>query len=276
MPQANIRFVYDNAADRATVSASSTAGALVAANMQNDFKGQVHRSVGTSVTYNLTWATFQAVGCVALPAVNLSSTSQIRARYYSDTGMTTLLGDTGTVYACPGFALDLWDWSLPINANAFAFGGASKTALWFTPASVKGVKIDITDPDNTAGYIDCARLVVGNYWEPTRNPDYGAKVAVMDTTKSERNDSGDLLPDLGVKYDRMLIDLKLLGEADRAMLMRLARGPGSARNILASIYPDNAMSVLEQDNMVYGKFNASEVAADFFSQFSRNLTMEGW
>ena len=52
----NLRLIYDNATDRATsISASTTSGALVAANLQNDFKGQVHRSTGTSVSYTLTW-----------------------------------------------------------------------------------------------------------------------------------------------------------------------------------------------------------------------------
>ena len=44
----NLRLIYDNATDRATsISASTTSGALVAAYMQTDMKGQVHRSTGT-------------------------------------------------------------------------------------------------------------------------------------------------------------------------------------------------------------------------------------
>ena len=65
----NLRLIHDNAADRATsIAASTTSGALVAAYLQNDFKGQVHRSTGTSVTYTLTWTAGETVGAVALVA----------------------------------------------------------------------------------------------------------------------------------------------------------------------------------------------------------------
>ena len=61
----NLRLIHDNAADRATsLAASTTSGALVAAYMQNDFKGQVHRSTGTSVSYTLTWTAGETVGGV--------------------------------------------------------------------------------------------------------------------------------------------------------------------------------------------------------------------
>ena len=46
----NVRIIYDNAADRATITASSTAGVLVASNMQDDRKSVVWRSTSTSAT----------------------------------------------------------------------------------------------------------------------------------------------------------------------------------------------------------------------------------
>lgn len=167
----NLIIIHDNAADRCTsLTASNTSGTLYASNMLNDLKGLAHRSTGTSVSYTLTWANPQSVGGVGLPATNLTAEATIRVRLYSDTTGTTLVADSGTKYACPGLNLGMWDWTQPLNANAFAYGGASKSAVWFeTHFSVRRCVIDLVDTANPAGYIDCSRLVVGAYWSPQYN-----------------------------------------------------------------------------------------------------------
>lgn len=54
---ANLRIIYDNAADRATLTASTTAGALAATNLQRDEKAAIWRSTDTTATLTATWAT---------------------------------------------------------------------------------------------------------------------------------------------------------------------------------------------------------------------------
>jgi len=81
----NLRIVPDNAVGRAaSLVASSTAGALVAANLASDVKSSVHRATGTSVTYTATWAAAEPIGCVALPFCNLSPSAQWRVRATSE------------------------------------------------------------------------------------------------------------------------------------------------------------------------------------------------
>lgn len=274
----NLRAIWDNAADRATsLAASSVAGALVAANLQNNFKGQVCRSVGTSQSFTATWTNGEVIGGVSLPMTNLSPSATIRVRLYSDVGLVNLIADSGTVNACPGLTLDMWNWSQPLDANAFLYGGYSKTSVWFAnQVTAKGCVVDLVDTSNAAGYIDVARLVAGSYWEASRNPDYGAKSGFNDTTKSARNDAGDLLSDLGVKYETLNLDLKLLSPADRAYLVRIMRSAGTGRNILVSVYPASGNSVLEQDHTIFGKRSNQDVSTDFFNQYSQSLQMESW
>jgi hypothetical protein len=274
---ANLRVIWDNAIDRATsLAASTTAGALAASNMQNDFKGQVHRSTGTSVTYTATWSAGEVIGGVVLPMTNLSSAATIRVRRYADTACTNLIDDSGTVYACPGLTLGMWNWSQPLDANAFPYAGFSKSSVWMTPQTVYGLVVDLVDTSNAAGYIDCARLIAGNYWESSKNPSYGAKMSVSDTSKSARNDAGDLLSDLGVKYETLNVNLALLSTSDRAYLLRILRSAGTGRNILASVYPDSGNSTLEQDHTIYGKRSNSDISTDFYNQYSNTLQMESW
>lgn len=276
----NLRIIYDNAADRASsLTASTTNGQLVASHMLTDVKGQSHRQVGTSVTYTLTWGTAQSIGGVCLPATNLSGTSTLRVRLYSDTSCTSLLGDSGIIYACPGATLELWDWSLPLNANAFAFGGASKTTAWFSSqvGNVRGMKIDLVDTLNTAGYIDCSRIICGTYWEPRHTVQNGSlSIEIADLSTSERTDSGDLLANRSVLHDRMRFDMSYLEEQDRQQFMRIARLAGKSRNIVITVFPDNTNSVLAQDTTVYGKITNFAQTQQFYGFYSMPLEIEGW
>ena len=236
----NLRIIYSNAADSATVTASSTAGTLVAANMLNERKVSVHRSVGVAVGYLLTWDKPQRVGGVALPATNLSRFAKIRVRLFEDVGLTTLIGDSGTRDACPTSTLGLFDWGAPRDARAFPFGGASKVSLWFPgqPSTVRACTIELTDVGSEAGYIDCARLVVGPYWEAEKNADYGGSAGVTDLSKVVRSDSGDTMTLRGPLFDSMRLQMSDLKEVARANLAKIIRSAGSSRNLFYSLLPE--------------------------------------
>ena len=274
----NLRLIYDNVASSATLTASTTAGSLAASNMLTDVKSAVHRSAGTSVTYTMTWTSAQTVGGVALPATNLTSTATIRVQLYSDTAGTTQIADSGTLSACPSSQLGLFGWGSNINANAFAHGGASKAAVWFSTqfSTVRRCVITLTDASNPAGYIDCARLVIGPYWEAAYNPKYGATAGTQDLTKVDRSEAGDQLTVRGPQYQTMSLDLSLLTEAKRAELTKIIRSIGSFQSAFFSLLPGNSTASAEQDHMIYGKRASSPFTFDFFNSFSTRVEIEGW
>lgn len=271
---ANIRIIYDDISTRtSSIVASSTAAPTSINNVLTEFKGQAHRSVGLSVQYDLNWSSLQTVGGVALPATNLSGEATIRVRAYNG---ASLLADV-TTYACPGPDLDLWNWSVPLNANAFIFGGASKTAVWLpSQVACNRVLIDLVDTvANTSGYIDCSRIILGAYWEPTYNVANGINVTIADTSSTNRNESGDLVPNRSIIYDQMSFDFSVLLEADKLMLSQILRKVGTARNILVSVFPDNN-STLEQNHMVYGKRSNSAINTELFGIYKHTIDIEGW
>ena len=282
----NLRIVYNNAADRATsLTASTTAGSLVAANMQTDYKTKVHRSTGTSVTYTLTWNIAEVVGAVALPATNLTASATIRVRLYSDTAGTALIADSGTVFAAPGTNLQYWDWSQTLNqsssafggnVNTFAFGGYSKTAVWFENqvANVKACVIDLVDTTNTTGYIDCSRIIVGGYWEPTFNAENGVQVEIVDTSTTSRSEAGDLVVDRDILHEKLNFNFSLLPENDRNSLMKIIRLIGTSKNILVCLFPNDSNT--QQDFMIYGKRTNGSVNYEVFSFYKHSMEIIGW
>lgn len=87
-----MRVVYHNAADRANPpTASSTAGAMSAANLLHPLKSRVWRSQGKTARLGLTWAKPEDISCLALPFCNLSPTAYGRARLTKELTATNLL-----------------------------------------------------------------------------------------------------------------------------------------------------------------------------------------
>lgn len=274
----NLRLIYDNVVSSATLTASTTAGTLAASNMLTDVKSAVHRSAGTSVTYTMTWTTAQIIGGIALPATNLSATASIRVRLFSDTAGTAQIADSGTVDACPSGQLGLHGWGSPIDANAFAHGGASKAAVWFSTqfSTVRRCVVTLTDSSNPAGYIDCARLVVGPYWEAPYNPKYGAQMGRPDLTTTERSEAGDLLTVRGAQHETMSLDFAWLDEPGRARLAKIFRSVGGHTSLFISLLPGHAQASAEQDHMIYGRRAASPFTLDFYNAYSTRIEIEGW
>lgn len=269
----NIRILYNNVADAAaTLTASTTSGSLAASNMQNEKKSSVHRSTGTTVDYTLTWSTNQTIALVALPCTNLSPTAQVRVRVYSDTGLTTLLQDVTKTPIT--FRPSLLRWST-LNANTFAYGGFTKGIVWLnsTVTTARGMIITITDTSNPAGYVDCARLVIGTYWSPTYNIQNGVQHSIEDLTTTKRMQSGDLLADTKPQYEKLELNYSLLSQADKTSLIDIFRNIGTYKNILISPFP---LDTIESEYLMYGKQVPLSVTQRLYGLFDGGLVVESW
>lgn len=273
----NLRIVYDNAADRATLSASSTAGSLAVSNMLTDIKSEVWRSTGSTATITATWTTAEMVGMVALPFCSLSSGATIRVRAYTNIADVTPVLDTGVQMAAEAPPFDVWGWgSEPLGVNAYAYGGASYGVVWLnTIVTAQKIIVDINDSANPLGYIEASRIITGTYWEPVNNADYGVEVGVSDLSKHERSDAGDLRTDRGAIYKTMSLDLNFMPAQDRNALWRIIRGNGMSRPIYLSLIPKATDALEEQVFQIYGKLSrSSALRYQFANQYSSQLEIE--
>lgn len=281
----NLRILHDNAADRATITASSTASGLPATNLQSDILGLVHRSVGTSVTYTLVWPTEEAVALVCIPACNLTAGATMRVRCY-DAG-DALMHDTGAVYAAPGAVLGEWDWSgplavnafhpVPSNVNEFFAKGFGKAIVWLPLTIARKLVVDVSDPGNPAGFIDASRLVVGAYLQPYYNAGAGASVSFIDDSQTSIAASGDLRTDRGPRRASLQFDLGWIAEADRGRVARILRDCGRHGWMLISLYPQHGNPLTEQTGTIYGKLrDARPIAHNYAPLFSTSFDIEGW
>lgn len=274
-----MRILYDNAADRATVTASTTAGTLAAANLLTDIKSAVWRSTAAPAALTLAWDAPEPCNMVAIPFCNLKSTATLRVRGYTLPGDASPVLDTGALPCCAYAPLGMWAWGVDaLGVNAFSYGGGTYARLYFDSMSVRKMVIDIADPDNTAGYIEAARLVAGYYWEP-ENGGVGVgapQLTPEDTTKLQRSDAGDLRVDAGVKFRRVQLPLEMLTTTERAKVYAMLRGNGMSRSVFVSLFPENdADPALEQSYQIWGKVSrASGMAIPVFQMYSAPIEIE--
>ena len=282
---ANLRILHDNAADRALLAASSQVGAQGPANLQRDSKSDVLRATTTAQTITATWPTQEAIACVALILTSMTSSARMRVRGYAQPGDAVPVLDTGSIFPCPAAPHGSFPWGvLPLGWNAYKAGGVNTWArgggadgvAWFAPVRVRKLVIEVSAPQSPDGYLEISRLVVGNYWSPEYNAEYGAQLQLQDASEDYRTAAGDLKTAMGAASDKLSINLAHLTPTDRARLMRILRENSKGKAMLFSLFPQNPDPLLEQDHMLYGKAsNLDAVATPYYDTYSAPLQIEG-
>lgn len=271
----SLKVVYNNAADRCTLTAGSAV--VTQANLLTDSKTDVWRTAaGTvSTTLTATWTNPEAVSCVALPFCNFSQTATLRVRLYSDTAGTALVQDTGTVACAQGVPMSLFGMTAVQAASAYSYGGGTVARVFFAQVSVRRVVIDIVDNANAQGYIEAARLVIGDCFTTRYNVDYGVELTLEDDTKNSRTDAGNLVSDIGCRYKVVKADLSVMSPSERAAWWKLVGYVGINVPVFFSVETGNTDKQTELDYTVYGKFSkASTVAAKNYLIYSSPMELE--
>jgi len=270
------KFIFKNVARLAAIVASSTALGTSTASMLTNIKTEVHRSVGTTASYALTFASNQVVGGVHLPWTNLSPTATIRVRAYSDAAGTALINDTGAIPACPAQAIELLGaWTPAQAASAYAYGGGAHARAWFANITVRRLVIDIVDTANLQGYIECGRIFVGAAWSPAVTADYGAPVTNEDASTAYRDDGSNLRHYVGFKTKKASIELSHLTPADRSTVEAVRVANGTTEPFIYSLYPGDADHELERANQGFYCFSSSAALnTPGFEQYATTFEME--
>jgi hypothetical protein len=270
-----LRILYDNAADRSSISAATTSGTLVATNLLTEGKSVVHRSTTTTMTLTLTWTLGESMSAVVFPWTNLTAGGTIRVRGYTNSGdpIGSPLFDTGTATACK--LVPSAPRGLPAGVNSFAYGSGACAAAYFAAATVRKLIIDLVDSGNAAGYIEAARMLCGAYWAPAQQPTVGAKIVMMDRTTQERSDAGDLRRHRGTRAKKLSFALDFLKAADRNSLWDMLRGNGLTTPIFVSLLSGSSDATEEGIHEIYGAMSqASELSYQFYGASATSLEIE--
>lgn len=260
-------IIYNNAADTATISASTTSGTTSANNLKTDNKGTIHKSTGSTVSYTLTWGTGQRVGAIAFPATNLPSTATV-----------TITINSVEVFAPTAIFLytDIGEWPGTATVSEFPFGRYTSGYIILDQVYTNVTSCIIGINNSTAGtQIECARLVVGDLWQPNRYASNGIKMERKDTSTVARINTGNVSIDRGYQYDTMSFDIKYMEETDRQNLFAVLRKVGSHKNVFITVFP-SFTNRLKNDYSIYGRIASSPITYDIYNIYSYTVNIDGW
>ncbi len=245
-----MRILSNNLADSATITADpAMVTTLPETNLQNSFREQVARWTDVDLqSIHLAWASAaKYLSCVCLYRGNFSSTATWRVRCWEDGTMTTAVYDSGTVLINPPTTLGGLEWGVDeLGKNLYTDWDYSIAVAWFPPVLTGAVTIDVTDVENPAGYVQAARLFVGAYFEAACGVADGMTLGYRENTQQARTEGGSLRVEAGAFWRTLQIDTRLMGEADRARLIDLARNSGMRYDVFVSVFPERA-DELERD-----------------------------
>ena len=226
-------------------------------------------------------ATFSAptiVGAIIMPFTNFTKTATITVKGY--TGTTPLVFPTigsgvtspaiSTAFCtqvfsvvnslCAPYSLSGdWSWgSSGKGVNSFSYSGGTYARVYIPLASqiaCTSIVIEISDQYNTDKYIEVSRLIIGSYWTPIYNTQYGLTGTINDLTTNERTESGNLVTNRGAKFSTLNFDVGYLTAADRNNLFSIFRGSGTSRPLFVSLFPEDTDLEKERDFQIYGKLS---------------------
>lgn len=247
MTDRNLRIVSENVADAADITVANTAPGLGAEWLKTDIKGEACRILDAEGTITLIWPELVTVDCVALPAWNGSSGSEIRVRVFSAVSGGSPVHDSGWMWAASGPMLLHYDFSQPLNANNFV-DGATVSAVWVPNIAGRRVVIDLRDPNRS--FLDISRVVVGAALSMC-GVSYGSSATLSDATNVVRAASGDIRIDRGTKRRSIALNVNHIPPDKRHQIMRIINA-GLSRRHFFSGYASGADPSLEQELMMYG------------------------
>lgn len=271
----NLRVIYNNLADTATITATTTASGFPTTNMQTDVKGQAWRSTSAiSNTITLTWATDQAISAVILPFTNLSTTATVNITLLTST--STTIYTTGTITAVP-YTVNNWA-NIANGINTYSYGGGTAVRM-YTPVTtytnVRSITITIVDSGSTQGYLEVGRVICGTYWSPKYNTQYGLSVDFTDTSSHSRSQAGNIVTDVGPVYKTLTFDMSYMDSNDRTTLAQIMRNNAKRTPIFVSLFPSDADVNREFLYQIYGKLsNSMTISHPMYTQYASSVTIE--
>lgn len=248
----NPRMIIDNAALRATLSATPVAPGMSAAAMLNSTKSHVCRATGTDLEIVLTWAVPVRIGGAHL-LCNASSLATIRLIGHSDTAGTAQVLDTGIKLACPASARVLrHPWTPAQAASAYAYGGGALAFTWCPNTLVRRLTIKLADPGNLQGYMEVSHLFAGESFSFDNGASYDPGLTPVNSSTQFRTDAGDRRSVKGTKHTNLAMALDYMTERDRTFMWGMLVANGVDEFAVISLYPDDALPERERDHQMIG------------------------
>jgi hypothetical protein len=200
-----------------------------------------------SAVVNVNFGQLRYVTAVALVKHNLSLSAQARVVLWNSAAMTSAVYDSGWQPVWPRYQNTV---SLRWGDSNYLFGRISLDdfgvlpAIWIqvvqpsgsqivSPFAAQYASIYLSDPTNTAGYLQVGRLYMAEDWTPVRNMAFGASIASVDPSVIDTALDGTEYFELRSKYREVTFSLKAMSvEEGINKAFRLTQNRGVTGDVL--------------------------------------------
>lgn len=267
MTTTNSLFLFDNQADNATITASSEAGATMAAeNVQVEQRSIFWRSgAGTSSHLQAVLATTYGVNYAALIDVNLSTVARIRLQSWADSVGGAVPGVDITVPA--SLVLDDERTAVPYGYGAYGVGVYGTAAL--TQANIRNITLiplgalyadaywKVTFTDIVGDYQQVGRFFLGRAFEFEKNLSWGWSAERVDLTVRRESIGGQAYRQERDTRLKINGSFEHLNDTERTRLLTRLQSFGNSKPFIYTVFPEGTNRGLS--TTLYGRFDAANI-----------------
>lgn len=254
---ANTILAYANQIDNATLSGGSWVSTLPLTNLQDRRLGKLARSTDAleaSTTFDIDLGSTRLLRVFALCGHNFSAAATRRFQFSAVEDFSSVVLDTGWVDVWPEvYPFGTVDWGSPnfwsgrYSEEEIAGYNASAVHIFDQSTNARYVRVEISDEANLSGYVQMARVFVGDGWQPTRNMVYGASIGWIDRTGVQEARSGAEYFDIQRMPRIARFDLPAMSESEAmSNAFDIQRAMGTAGEMFFIWDPDDTTHALRR------------------------------
>tara|TARA_R100000951_G_scaffold114670_1_gene120155 strand:- start:124 stop:975 length:852 start_codon:yes stop_codon:yes gene_type:complete len=277
----NMIISSTNYADTGTVTVDNAVGTLPITNLQDRQIVKIWRNSQTTAQIDVDFGQGRIVDFAALIKHTISQTGKIRWRLSNASDFSSTVYDSGLIDAWPiveEFGTLPWgvfSWGGYLNITVAAQYTISTFAVLSSPVQARYLRIDISDADNTDGYIQAGRLIAGPAYKPSINYGNGIEFEFVDDSRVTKSRGGQTFIDEIERFRRIRFDLINLPENEmfQNVFNAIDRLRGVAQDILIIPQPDEPTTWITQN--IYGRITqTSPIVNSALNFYGRQIEVE--
>lgn len=277
----NMIISSTNYADTGTVTVDNAVGTLPITNLQDRQIVKIWRNSQTTAQIDVDFGQGRIVDFAALIKHTISQTGKIRWRLSNASDFSSTVYDSGLIDAWPiveEFGTLPWgvfSWGGYLNITVAAQYTISTFAVLSSPVQARYMRIDISDADNTDGYIQAGRLIAGPAYKPSINYGNGIEFEFVDDSRVTKSRGGQTFIDEIERFRRVRFDLINLPENEmfQNVFNAIDRLRGVAQDILIIPQPDEPTTWITQN--IYGRITqTSPIVNSALNFYGRQIEVE--
>jgi hypothetical protein len=277
----NMIISSTNYSDSGTITVDNAVGTLPITNLQDRQIVKIWRNTQTTAQIDVDFGQGRIVDFAALIKHTISQTGKIRWRLSNASDFSSTVYDSGLIDAWPiveEFGTLPWgvfSWGGYLNITVAAQYTISTFAVLSSPVQARYLRIDISDPDNTDGYIQAGRLIAGPAYKPSINYANGVEFEFVDDSRITKSRGGQTFVDEIERFRRIRFELINLPENEmfQNVFNAIDRLRGVAQDILIIPQPDEPTTWITQN--IYGRITqTSPIVNSALNFYGRQIEVE--